>query len=136
MTNQIIDLNKFANGALAERTNLEIAKVLDNIADPNTDAKKARKIVVTLTFKSNENRRVSDVSVQAKTTLAPARDIETQMILDYDNMGAVTGAELLSGEPDQTFIDMEGDIADHVGNKLDPNPSNVLDLRQQKQMNQ
>ncbi|OVE34821.1 replication terminator protein [Priestia aryabhattai] len=135
MKEQIINLNSFANGALAERLNIEVQKTLANIADPNTDAKAKRKVTVTLTFKSNENRRVTDVSVQAKTALAPARDIETQLILDYDNMGDVTGAELLSGEPDQTFMDSEGDVADHVGNKLESNPSNVLDLRQQKQTN-
>jgi hypothetical protein len=134
MAQQIIDLNDFANGALAERLNIEIQKTLDNIADPNTDGKAKRKVTVTLTFKSNENRRVTDVSVQAKTTLAPARDIETQLILDYDNMGDVTGAELKSGEPDQTFMDNEGDLADHIGNKLENSPSNVLDL-QKKQSN-
>ncbi len=33
----IVDLNAFADGALAEQFNAELYKVLENIADPNTD---------------------------------------------------------------------------------------------------
>ncbi|MEK3974512.1 MULTISPECIES: RusA family crossover junction endodeoxyribonuclease [unclassified Psychrobacillus] len=33
---------------------------LDNIADPNTDHKKARKVTVSLTRKANEKRNLAD----------------------------------------------------------------------------
>lgn len=40
-----ITLNNLANGALEERFNDVLANVLENIVGPNTDHKKARKIV-------------------------------------------------------------------------------------------
>jgi hypothetical protein len=48
-----IDLNTFANGALAERANEELQKILENIADPNTDAKKKRKLTLTITLSAD-----------------------------------------------------------------------------------
>ena len=38
----IIDLNKFAGGALSEKVNTELEKILQNIQDPNTDPEKVR----------------------------------------------------------------------------------------------
>jgi len=119
MSNQIIDLNTFADGALAERFNIEMQRVIENIADPNTEGKKPRKLVLTVTFVSNENRKTSDISVQAKTTLVPAKDIQSQLVIGYDNLGGLTAAELKSGELDQMYIDKDGDVSDHIGNKVE-----------------
>lgn len=33
-----VSLTRLAHGAIEERINLEVAKILDNIADPNTKA--------------------------------------------------------------------------------------------------
>lgn len=115
----MIDLEQFADGAMAERFNAELQKVLENIADPNTDAKKVRKLTLTVAFKSADDKRdVVQVSVQAKTTLAPATNIETKLIVDHDTNGEVVGAELKSGVKGQTFIDSDGDISDDTGNKI------------------
>lgn len=116
---KMIDLEQFADGAMAERFNAELQKVLENIADPNTDAKKVRKLTLTVAFKSADDKRdVVQVSVQAKTTLAPATNIETKLIVDHDTNGEVVGAELKSGVKGQTFIDSDGDISDDTGNKI------------------
>lgn len=113
-----VDLSNFANGAVAERFNIELQKVLENIADPNTDPKKARKLQLNITLKGNENRDVASVGVQAKSTLAPARDIETSIVLDVDSDGSVVGSELKSGIKGQTFIDDQGEIRDDKGNEI------------------
>jgi uncharacterized protein YuzE len=120
----IVDLNSFANGAMAERFNQELQKVLDNIVDPNTDPKKARKVTLTVTINSNENRELANVSVKADSKLLPAKNIETQLLMDYDSKGKVTGAELKSGSKGQTYIDPEGDVSDDKGNK-------IINLKQQ-----
>lgn len=99
-----IDLNTFAEGALAERLNEEIQKVLENIANPNTDAKKARKVAVTLTFKPGGNRSIATVAIDAKSTILQSIPVETEMMLDYTGKGVV-GFELKSGIPGQTFFD-------------------------------
>ncbi|MFC4768712.1 replication terminator protein [Effusibacillus consociatus] len=114
----MIDLTNFADGAVAERFNLELKKVLENIADPNTDPKKARKITLTVTVKADEKRDIANVSIQTKTVVAPAREIETKIVMDYDNTGSVVGAELKSGVKGQMFIDADGEVADDKGNKV------------------
>lgn len=112
---QIIDLNTFAGGALAEKVNIEVQKVLDNIADPNTDHKKARKVQVNITLKANEKRNLANVIVDTKSTLVPAVGVETELIIDYTTDGQVTGAELKSGIPGQSYIDTNGEILDDKG---------------------
>ncbi|MCT4573522.1 replication terminator protein, partial [Bacillus thuringiensis] len=52
----MIDLNSFADGALFERVNIELKKVLENIADPNTDPKKVRKINITIAVAGDQQR--------------------------------------------------------------------------------
>lgn len=114
-----IDLNTFANGALAERANEELQKILENIADPNTDAKKKRKLTLTITLAADNERDVIMTNVVAKSTLAPAEPIEAKILMDLDNDGKVTGAELKSGIKGQTFVDVEtGEIKEDTGTKI------------------
>lgn len=115
---QIIDLNTFASGALSEKVNIEIQKALDNIADPNTDHKKARKVNVSITLKANEKRNLANVVIDTKSTLVPAVGVETELIIDYTQDGQVTGAELKSGIPGQSYISTEGEILDDKGKPL------------------
>jgi hypothetical protein len=114
-----IDLNTFANGALAERANEELQKILENIADPNTDAKKKRKLTLTITLAADNERDVIMTNVLAKSTLAPSEPIEAKILMDLDNEGKVTGAELKSGIKGQTFVDVEtGEIKEDTGTKI------------------
>lgn len=124
MSNKIIDLNSFAGGALSERLNTDLQKVLENIADPNTDGKKKRKLTLTITFNADESRDVVMTNVISKLTLAPAHAIEAKLLMDLDGRGKVTGAELKSGVKGQTFIDEQGDVSDDQGNK-------IINLKQQ-----
>lgn len=119
MAHKIIDLNTFADGALAERANVELQKILENIADPNTDAKVKRKLTLTITLAADDKRDVVLTNVVGKSTLAPAKPIEAKLIMDLDNEGKVTGAELKSGIKGQTYVDIEtGEIQDDRGTKI------------------
>lgn len=111
-------LDEFANGALTERFNMEAQRVLENIADPNTDPKKARTITVTVTLKADENRELAMVDISAKSSLAPAKGVQTKIIMDRDGKGNVIGAELKSGAVGQSYITEDGGIADDRGNKV------------------
>jgi hypothetical protein len=115
---KIIDLNTFAEGALSERANVELQKILENIADPNTDAKVKRKLTLTITLAADEKRDVVLTNVVAKSTLAPAKNIEAKLIMDLDSEGKVTGAELKSGIKGQAYITEDGEIADDRGAKI------------------
>ncbi|MCM3598679.1 replication terminator protein [Metabacillus idriensis] len=124
MSHKIIDLNSFAEGAMAERFDVELQKILENIADPNTDAKKVRKLTLTISLKADDKRDVVLTNVIAKSTLAPAKEIEAKLLMDLDGRGKVTGAELKSGVRGQTYITEEGDVADDRGQK-------IINLKQQ-----
>lgn len=113
-----IDLTEFADGAVAERFNIELNKVLENIADPNTDPKKVRKVTLTVSLKADDKRDIASVGIVAKSTIVPAKDIETKIVLDYDNRGKIIGQELKSGIKGQTFVDEDGDVSTDTGEKI------------------
>ena len=52
----MINLESFADGALAEKVNMALKEVLENIKDPNTDYKAKRKLTIDLIFTSGEDR--------------------------------------------------------------------------------
>lgn len=89
----MINLEKFAGGALAEKFNMAFQEVLDNIADPNTGHKAKRKITVELTFEPNEERQLSQVDVQVKTKLAPSKSVGTTILIDRDGQGGIIASE-------------------------------------------
>lgn len=124
-----INLNNLGNGAVAERFEYELKKVLENIADVNTDYKKVRKLQVTIFMKPNENRDIADVSIQVKPTLVPAKELNTSFVLGYDKENKVVGAELQSGAKGQTFIDTDGDLADDIGEKIPVEQNKVYRLK-------
>jgi len=113
-----INLDELAGGAVSERFQYELGRVLQNIQDPNTDPKKKRKINLTLTFSADESRDIANVSVQAKSTLAPAKDVTSKLIMDTDQEGHVVGQELRSGVKGQTYIDEENDVSHDDGEKI------------------
>ncbi|WP_130806502.1 replication terminator protein [Senegalia massiliensis] len=88
-----INLEKFAGGALAEKFNVGLKEVLENIADPNTDARKKRKMTVELEFKSDEERELSMVDIVVKTKLAPNMPVATKIIIDKDGQGGIVASE-------------------------------------------
>lgn len=113
----IIDLNKFADGAFAEKFNTELRKTFENIADPNTDPTKARTVTMTVTLKGDEERNLSYVTIRGKSNISPPKDVQTKIILDRDRSGKVVGKELKSGIKGQMYIDDTGEILDDVGEK-------------------
>jgi hypothetical protein len=115
----MIDLADFAGGAVSERFNQELKKVLENIADPNTDPKKARTITVKVTLKADENRDIADVDISTSCTLVSAKPVATRIIMDRDSKGNVVGAELKSGVKGQTYITENSEIADDTGKVID-----------------
>ncbi|MGG3452280.1 hypothetical protein [Domibacillus aminovorans] len=118
MTKQSIDLNTLAEGGMAEQVGIEMQKVYENIADPNTDWKKKRTITVKLTFEADKKRDLAYVDVETKSSLAPMQSVGTKVIIGRDEVGDVQGAELKSGVPGQLFIDNDGDIAKDTGEKV------------------
>lgn len=99
-----ISLDKFAGGALAERVNQAIQQVLENIKDPNTDHKVKRKVTVDITFVTDEEREMSQVTVLAKTKLAPKAPVKSVILIDTDMNGEVLGTEFRKQIPGQQVM--------------------------------
>jgi len=108
-TSEIKNLDELAGGALAERFQDGLNEVLANIFDPNTDPLKTRKLSLTLTLKPNQTRDMASVDIDAKTTLAPPRAVQTVLYIGCNKeTGEVMATEVTKEIPGQ--INMEGQI--------------------------
>lgn len=96
MANEL-NLSSLAGGAVQERFAIEMQKIFENILDPNTSTKARRKLQLTLTFGTDEGREIALVTVDAKSTLAPATGIATKFLMDRDGRGHAIGAEFAQG---------------------------------------
>ena len=103
-----------ADGALVEQVDAEIRKVLENIADPNTDPCAKRKIVIHLTFEGTDDRDIADVSFQTKAVLCPSKKQTTRIAFEKAPNGQMVAEELRKGKlRGQTEIDAEtGEITE------------------------
>lgn len=78
-------LDTLANGALLELFGAELARVLTNIQDPNTDHKAKREISLRITFKPNEARDVTDINVAASCKLAGIKPVHSMLFIGKQN---------------------------------------------------
>lgn len=107
-----IDLSKIANTALQEKVDKELEKVLENILDINTEAKTNRKVTITLTMSTDDERTVVNTGIEVKSTLAPQKGVATTVIVGRDDNGKIHANELKSGIPGQTYLVL--DFASHL----------------------
>lgn len=80
-----LNLKDIANGAVQELFENELNKILENIKDPNTSLKKARKLTINFTFKPlQDDRDIVSVDINTKSTLAQVEGVATQILIDKD----------------------------------------------------
>jgi len=104
-----INLETFCGGALAEQFNRVLQEITRNVHDPNTGAKKARKLNLTITFKPNEDRTLVKTEISAKASLVPADSIKTTVVMGKDiRTGAVEITEYDKQIKGQLTVDQEG----------------------------
>ena len=103
---QIKRLDELMDGALTERFNRELNRVLQNVFDPNTKPDAKREIAVKISVVPNEQRDAAIFSLAVTSKLAPAVNIAQTVFLDMDDDGRITATERVSQTPGQ--IDMEG----------------------------
>ena len=92
--NSVLD---FANGAMTERINYELIKVMENIKNPNTD-EKPRKLTVEITISPINNRQAVSLQTVVKKKLSPTSAVHTQMAIQ--TMGDRIAGYELTGIPD------------------------------------
>jgi|SRR5690625_828254 len=132
-----IDFNiaELQEGAVQEKIEKEVERIMSNILDLDTDATKKRKLTITIDFTPDENRQVIGIDAQVKSTLAPQVSVGTTMLAGRNmDTGFIEARELNSGTPGQTFIDDSGDLKTDVGDPID-DEGNIIDFNKNRQSN-
>ena len=74
-----VSLRNLAGGAAIERFDDELARVIENIMDPNMEPGVVRKITLEVSLKPQHDRTGSAVGIICKSTLAPKAAFPTQV---------------------------------------------------------
>lgn len=97
----MLELNvaTLSQGGAVERFQDELSRVIANITDPNTPAKKTRTVTLKMTIKPNEQRNMAEVLVATSSTVCPASPIETSIYIGANPVtGEIGASEMASGE--------------------------------------
>ncbi len=94
-----------AHGAILERADYEMAKIIDNITDANTEPAKKRVLTITLDFIPNETRTAVEVRSRAHSKLEPTMPVKTSLFLTPDGDGQLCAVEMPPQIPGQMGID-------------------------------
>lgn len=110
-----VSLEEIAGGALQEQFGKAFERVVENLADPNTSFKEARKITITLKFTQNEQR--DDVACDVLVTEKLAAQAATRTAF-------AVGKNLKTGE---MFAEEYGRNQMSIDNLIDTETGEVLD---------
>lgn len=115
-----VNLTDLAGGAIQEKLDHVMEDVMENILNPNTDAKKKRKVSITLTLSPNETRNAVTLDAQVKSVLVPENGAITTVMVGQNSAGKVEANELKSDAPGQTYFDPDdGKLKDDKGEDID-----------------
>ena len=92
---------EMARGAIQERADYEMTKLLENILDPNTKPTAKRKLTITLELVPDDTRQNIAVSCVAKSSLAPTSPVTTTLYAASDD----TIVEMVPQIPGQVALD-------------------------------
>lgn len=96
---------EMSSGAILERVDYEMGKVLDNILDPNTKPTGKRKITVSLELIPSADRRTITVQTTSKCALVPTEPVTTSLFITGSHNGEMVVAEMLPQVPGQLGFD-------------------------------
>ncbi|MBO8083177.1 hypothetical protein F6P92_05100 [Streptococcus suis] len=115
-----LDLSNIADGGLQEKLNNELARVIENILDPNTDPTVKREVSIKLVLKPNDQRNSVDTIMEVKSKLAPQVKLSTTILVGQNyETGEIHANELLSAMPGQTFFDNDAVLRTDTGQPID-----------------
>ena len=114
MKNELISFATLAGGGVQEKLQHALSEVAENIADPNTDAKKTRKITMTLTMKPNDQRTIANLAIDVKTSLAAPVGINTTLMIDRDEKGKAVASEMYGTDPKQGTMEFDKETGEVI----------------------
>ena len=96
---------RMAAGAIEEKVDYEVTRVIDNILDLNTKPDAKCKITITLEFSPDSERKHIGLNVTAKSTLCPTAATSTSLCITADGNGEMVVAEMVPQIPGQLAMD-------------------------------
>jgi hypothetical protein len=125
----IINLDSFADGALAEKFNTEFQKVLSNIADLNTEYKTKRKLTIDLVFDSSEDRELALVDIRTKVKLAQPKSVGTRILIGTDGKGGIVANEFGKQIPGQSVMRVDEETGEVLTTAEEQKPVNLEGIK-------
>ncbi|APF21634.1 replication terminator protein [Clostridium butyricum] len=125
---KFINLESFADGALAEKVNMALRQVLDNMIDPNTDWKIKRKLTIDMTLVTGEDRELTEVNIIAKTKLAPSKALQAKIVIGTDGKGGVLASEYKKQVPGQSVMRVDENTGELL-TTAEEKENSVVDLK-------
>ena len=122
-----VNLETFAGGALQEKFDDAMEKVLQNMTDPNTPWKNKRKITVEVTFEQNEDRDDSSVNVSV------GRDLSTGKCYAEEYGNTVRGQMSFDDLQRPEDVVVDGKTVDPETGEIKDGTTQVVDFRAVKQ---
>ncbi len=104
INNTAVSILEMAGGGILERADYEVARIIENIADPNTKATEKRKLTLEITFAPDDSRQNIALHIVAKSKLSPTSPIVTSLFMCDDNEGGKTAYEMTPNIPGQMNI--------------------------------
>lgn len=80
---------------------------MENIADLNTDSKPKRKLTLDMTFSTDEDRELTEVTISVKPKLVPRCTVATKILIDKDLDGEVLATEFKKQVKGQTYMKVD-----------------------------
>ena len=96
----VATLKDIAFGAVQERFQHSLSKVLDNIFDENYDPAKVREINIKTKLKPNQKKQTVDYSILVSENLSPLLSLEGTLHIISDEKGHLVAVEQDLRQPD------------------------------------
>lgn len=134
MNNIDFNISELAEGAVQEKIDQEVRKIVANILDVNTAFKPSRKLIIDVEFSSDSTRQVFETNVTIKSKLQPSESVSALMMAGRDDSGRIHAAELKSSAPGQMFFDAnDSTLKTDIGVPVDEIEGNgVIDFNARK----
>lgn len=128
---ELLDLQNIAGGALQEKADEAMRKVLENMHDPNTPWKVKRQITIKIAFTQNEERDDTAVDLSVDMKLAPVSPVRTRMAIGRDlKDGKIYAEEYGRQIKGQMSLELEQEPSETVSSSSsDTGEGKVIDLR-------
>ncbi|WP_024613632.1 hypothetical protein [Clostridium sp. Ade.TY] len=125
----MINLETFAGGALAEKVNIALKQVLENISDPNTDYGVKRKLTIDMTLVADESRDLAEVAIVAKPKLAPSKALSTKIVIGTDGKGGILASEYKKQVPGQSAMRVNEETGEILTTAEEKEPINLEGIK-------